>query len=34
VQYVEHPLADVEDVWRREMRGGSGLRPVLRPSSL
>ena len=33
MQYAEHPLADVEDVWRGEMTGGSGLRCVLLPES-
>ncbi len=33
IQYAEHPLADVEDVWRVEMAGGSGVRCVLLPES-
>ena len=33
IRYAEHPLADVEDVWRAEMAGGSGVRSVLMPES-
>jgi NADPH:quinone reductase-like Zn-dependent oxidoreductase len=33
MQYVERPLADVEEVWRREMAGDSGARCVLLPST-
>jgi NADPH:quinone reductase-like Zn-dependent oxidoreductase len=33
MQYAERPLTDVEDVWRHEQAGGSGLRCVLMPAS-
>ena len=33
IEYAEHPLADVGDVWRGEMAGGSGVRCVLLPES-
>lgn len=33
VQYVERPLADVEDVWRGETSGGPGARRVLLPAA-
>jgi NADPH:quinone reductase-like Zn-dependent oxidoreductase len=33
VQYAERPLTDVEDAWRHETTGGSGLRCVLLPGS-
>ena len=33
MQYAEHPLAEVEDVWRGEMAGRSGARCVLLPES-
>ena len=33
MQYAERPLADVEDVWRGELAGGSGVRCVLLPTS-
>jgi NADPH:quinone reductase-like Zn-dependent oxidoreductase len=33
MQYAERPLADVEDVWRRQMADGSGLRSVLLPGT-
>jgi hypothetical protein len=28
----ERPLTDVEDIWRDEMAGGSGVRRVLMPN--
>jgi NADPH:quinone reductase-like Zn-dependent oxidoreductase len=31
MQYAEHPLANVEDVWRAQTEGGSGARCVLLP---
>jgi NADPH:quinone reductase-like Zn-dependent oxidoreductase len=33
VQYAERPLADVEDVWRGQLAGGSGERWVLLPET-
>ena len=33
MQYAECPLADVEEVWRRETTGDSGVRCVLLPST-
>ncbi len=33
MQFAEHPLAEVEDVWRGEMAGRPGARCVLLPES-